>query len=140
MLLRMAWRNIWRNRRRTLITCASIVFAVVLCVLMDSVKKGLLDRMKDSVVGLYTGYVQVHGQGYWDTKTWDHSFGPSDTLRQQIQSHPNVLAMVPRLESYTLVASDSYARGTVIVGIDSVRSFIRDCPVGTTCAFFIWWP
>lgn len=46
MLLKLAWRNIWRNKRRTLITMASIVFAVILCVLMDALKKGFLDEMK----------------------------------------------------------------------------------------------
>ena len=44
---KIALRNLWRNKRRSLITMGSIVFAVMLSTLMDSVKKGLLDKMKD---------------------------------------------------------------------------------------------
>jgi len=84
MLLKLAWRNIWRNKRRTLITMASIVFAVILCVLMDALKKGFLDEMKKNMVGFYTGYVQVQQADYWDEKTLDNSFLFQDSLPQLI--------------------------------------------------------
>ena len=118
MLLKLAWRNIWRNKRRTLITMASIVFAVVLCVLMDSVKKGFLDEMKANLVGFYTGYVQVHKEGYWEEKSLDNSFLFQGSLVQLIAGNPSVVAAIPRLESFILAASEEYAKGAMIVGID----------------------
>lgn len=100
---------------------ASIVFAVMLCVLMDSVKKGLLDKMVENMVGIYTGYVQVHQDGYWEEKSLDNTFGYQDSLIQRIAENENVGAIVPRLESYALTASEEYAKGAMIVGIDPLN-------------------
>lgn len=118
MLLKLAWRNLWRNKRRSLITMGSIVFAVMLSTLMDSVKKGLLDKMKDNLVGFYTGYVQVHGQGYWEDKTLDNSFEPISMVMDQVSHNSQVISSVPRLESYVLAASHNLSKGSMLVGID----------------------
>ena len=118
MLIKLAWRNLWRNKRRSLITMASIVFAVVLSILMDSVKKGLLDKMKENVVGFYTGYAQVHQNGYWDDKTLDNSFDHPESLVVSLAEHRDVTAIVPRLESFVLAASENLSKGCMIVGID----------------------
>ncbi|NND31175.1 MAG: ABC transporter permease [Saprospiraceae bacterium] len=97
---------------------ASIVFAVVLCVLMDSVKKGLLDRMKENIVSIYSGYVQVQQNGFWENRTLEQSFKPTKQLLQYLSGHHEIVSVIPRLESFILVASDDYAKGTLIVGID----------------------
>ncbi len=95
----------------------SIVFAVLLSILMDSVKKGLLDKMKDNVVGFYTGYVQVHGQGYWEDKTLENSFEPASLVTEAISDNSQVTSAVPRLESFVLAASDNLSKGSMLVGI-----------------------
>lgn len=97
---------------------ASIVFAVLLSILMDSVKKGLLDKMKENVVGFYTGYVQVHQNGYWDDKTLENSFDHEEGMITTLASHREVSAIVPRLESFVLAASDNLSKGCMIIGID----------------------
>lgn len=118
MLLKLAWRNLWRNRRRTFITMASIIFAVLLAVTLNSVKEGVLERMQENVVSFYTGAVQVHQQGYWEEKTIDETFVLSDTLVQNILAHEEVTAAIPRLESFALAASDEYSKGCMVVGFD----------------------
>lgn len=118
MLIKLAWRNLWRNRRRTFITMASIIFAVLLAILLNSVKEGVLERMQENVVGFYTGAVQLHQQGYWDDKTIDQTFVLSDSLVQILQAQEDVMAVVPRLESFALAASDEYSKGCMVVGFD----------------------
>jgi hypothetical protein len=56
MILRLTWRNLWRNPRRTVITAASVVFAVVLAVFMQSLQQGTFDRLVRNVVGFHSGY------------------------------------------------------------------------------------
>ena len=60
MLFRLAWRNIWRNKRRTLITASSIAFAVMFCGFMGAVQEGGWDNMINNVVTSYTGNIQIH--------------------------------------------------------------------------------
>ena len=62
--LLMAWRNIWRNPRRSVLTILAIVFATALLVFMLSFQFGAYDDMIDSSVRLSTGHVQIVAPGY----------------------------------------------------------------------------
>ncbi|HBQ58304.1 MAG TPA: ABC transporter permease, partial [Balneolaceae bacterium] len=59
LYLKLAWRNIWRNKRRTLITMASVVMAVLLSSVMSSMQQGQYDQMIENTVGSFTGHLQV---------------------------------------------------------------------------------
>lgn len=64
MILKLTWRNLWRNRRRSLITMASVTFTVILAIVMQSIQLGTFDNLVRNVVRMHTGYVQVHANGY----------------------------------------------------------------------------
>lgn len=118
IVLRLAWRNIWRNKRRTGITLASIFFAVILSSLMMSVKEGVYKRMIDASVGDFMGYVQIHAKDYWEEKTLDYSFSPSPEFLNELSQHPNVQEFLPRIESFALAAAQEVTKGSMVVGID----------------------
>ena len=71
--IKLAWRNLWRNKKRTLIAAASVFFAVLLALMMRSMQTGYYDYMIDASVRMYTGYIQVHGKDYWAKKSLDES-------------------------------------------------------------------
>ena len=60
----MAWRNIWRNSRRTLLTLSAIAFACMLLVFMLSFQFGSYDVMINTAVRIHTGHLQVQAQDY----------------------------------------------------------------------------
>ena len=113
----MAWRNIWRNKRRTLITISSIVLAMVLSVIMRSMQLGSYSKMIDDVVGIYSGHVQLHAKGYWDDKTINNTFELPDSLKNSILQHSNVIDLIPRLESFALAAGKERSHESFVVGI-----------------------
>jgi putative ABC transport system permease protein len=117
MLLKLAWRNIWRNKRRTIITIVSIAFAVILSSIMRSMQLGSYERMIDNSVRFYTGYIQVHKAGYWDEQIIDNAFHPPDGLEETIQRMAHVEAAVPRLESFALASYGTQTKGAMIIGI-----------------------
>ncbi|MGB5872863.1 MAG: ABC transporter permease, partial [Bacteroidota bacterium] len=106
LYLQLAWRNIWRNKRRTLISISSVFFAVVLALLMRSMQLGSYEYMIQNAVKLSTGYVQVHAEGYWDKRSIDLSFPYNESLRKTLSSVENVTELIPRLQSFALAASD----------------------------------
>lgn len=118
MQIKLAWRNIWRNKRRTIITIVSIVFAVILSSIMRSMQLGSYERMIDNSVRFFTGYIQVHKLGYWDEQVLDNAFSPPGDLRLQIESLEGVEAAVPRLESFALSSYGTRTRGAMVIGID----------------------
>lgn len=116
--LKLAWRNIWRNRRRTVITVASIFFGVLLSTFMTSMQEGTYSKMIDNVVGFYSGYIQVQHPEYWENKTIDYTFAPNDSLDQALKNTPTITSFVPRLESFTLMSYGNNTKGAALIGIN----------------------
>ena len=118
MYLKLAWRNLWRNRRRTIITVTSITFAVLLACVMRSMQLGSYERMIDNSVRFFTGYIQIHKNGYWDEKIIDNSFTQDQDLIKEIEAIENVEAVVPRIESFALASYGPNTKGAMVIGID----------------------
>lgn len=117
MIFKLAWRNIWRNKRRTYLTIASIMFAVVLAVFMRSMQLGSYERMIENSVRFYTGHIQIHQNGYWDDKVIDNSMVSDTAFIQMLSSIEGVEEVVPRLESFVLAAYGNKSRGAMLMGI-----------------------
>jgi len=116
--IKIAWRNLWRNKRRTLITVASIFFGVFLAALMSSMQEGSYSSMIDNVVKFYSGYIQVQHKDYWDKKTVNNSFENHSNLINDIKSVKEITDHTYRLESFSLVASENITQGAMVVGIE----------------------
>ena len=116
--IKIAWRNLWRNKRRTLITTASIFFGVFLAVLMSSMQEGSYSSMIDNVVKFYSGYIQVQHKDHWDKKTVNNSFENHSNLIDDVKSIKEITDHTYRLESFSLVASENITQGAVVVGIE----------------------
>jgi ABC-type lipoprotein release transport system permease subunit len=116
--LKIAWRNLWRNRKRTLITVASVFFGVILSTIMKSMQEGSYSTMVDNVVKFYSGYLQIQNEDYWENKTINNSFEPVDSLYAIAASVKEITHVAPRLESFALASSENLTRGTILFGID----------------------
>ena len=116
-LVKMAWKNLWRNRGRTIITIAAIFFAVVLSVIASSLKEGIFDNLVKNVVSFYTGYIQIHKQGYQNEQILDNSFASSKEIEEKIFSIKEVTGITPRLESFALASYDDVTKGCLVTGI-----------------------
>lgn len=118
MYIRLAWRNLWRNKRRTLIASASVFFAVFFAIGMRSMQLGSYDNVVDNIVRFYTGYAQIHLKGFWDEQSLDNSLVANDTLLSRAANIPGVDRLIPRLESFALVSGGWHTRGVLAVGVD----------------------
>ena len=116
--IKLAWRNIWRNKRRTLITAASIFFAIFFALIMRSMQIGSYDHMINNVVRTFTGYIHVQAQGYEEDKTINNTLDYGKELKKKVSNTENVKNLVPRLQSYALGAYKDNTKGVMPVGID----------------------
>lgn len=120
MIVRLVWRNLWRNRRRTLITTGSVTFAVFLAVTMQSLQRGVFDNLVRNMVNYYSGYIQIHKQGYWKERLLDNSFLFGDSLKAELLKSGNIRKYVPRIESFMLASRGEQTRGAFLCGTDPV--------------------
>jgi len=123
----LAWRNLWRNKRRTLITVASVFFAVFFALLMRSLQLGTYDHMFRNVIESYTGYVQIQHEDFWDNRLIDNVFQYTPELDKQILNDKNSVATVPRFESFALASTGNITKGVLVMGIDPLKeSYLSD--------------
>ena len=115
--LKLAWRNLWRNPRRSLISMASVFFGVITATIMTSMQYGSYDAMIDNVVKFYSGYAQIFTKDYDENKTINNCFISSDSLQSEIQDIPKVTHITPRLEYFALASSEEITKGAMIIGV-----------------------
>ena len=115
----MAYRNIWRNRSRTLITAGAVMFGVFLSILLTSFQSGSWDGMIDGIVENYYGYAQIHSKGYWEDQVINGAFEYTDELKK-LNQNENISAAIPRLEGFVLVAFKDGTTAKQIIGTDPI--------------------
>ena len=114
----MAWRNIWRNKKRSLITITAILIAVFLAIIMRSMQLGMYNNMIQNVVGSYSGHVQIHNEGYWDEQTIDNTFTDNDSLNQSIENQEDVSVVTKRIQSGCLSSFNDQSKFVFLTGIE----------------------
>ncbi len=118
-IIKIAWRNIWRNKRRTLITASSLMFAVIFGVMMRSMQLGTYDRMIDSAVRQYSGFIQIQDTAYFVEKTIDDLMAEDFDLEKQVAEIDGVISVLPRIESFALISSGNKTKGAFLQGINT---------------------
>jgi putative ABC transport system permease protein len=116
--LTFAWRNLWRNRRRTLITVASIFFGVLFSTLMNSMQNGTYQNMIDMMVKLSTGYLQVQDPEFKENRSINNAFEPDKEILQQIRDLNHVTTVSRRIETFALFSSGPNTRGGAVIGFE----------------------
>lgn len=119
MYLKLAWRNIWRNRRRTLITISSIVFAVIFAIFGLSANRGSHDNMIENMARFHTGFIQIQDVRFEDEPSLDNAlYFHEDFESELINVSVQIESVLPRIETFMLAAGSEQTRGSLILGID----------------------
>lgn len=127
MLAQLAWRNLLRHRRRSLITIAAVAIGVATLTFLWAFIDGINAQMVDNSTRYFTGDAQVHTRGYQDDpgpeRVMDHAGPVLDAARRD----PAVAVATPRLEGTALASSGERARGVRLVGVDpATESMVSD--------------
>jgi ABC-type lipoprotein release transport system permease subunit len=132
MLITIAWRNLWRNHRRSLIMLAAIAMGLWGMIWMTALMRGMVDQMIDDAISTLSGHIQIHAEGYLDDPSIEHTL-PAVAQNPQLHTLLNsqqVTAWSQRIRVPAVVRSERDVYGITLVGIDPQReqglSFIAD--------------
>ena len=114
----MAWRNIWRNPRRTLLTVCAITFATVLLVFMLSFQFGSYETMINTSVKISTGHLQIQAAAYQEKKSIRLVIPEPQVIAEMVDRIPQVAAYTFRGQAFSLISSADRTYGVVVTGID----------------------
>ncbi|MCH2171718.1 FtsX-like permease family protein [Myxococcota bacterium] len=122
MLVRMAWRNILRNPRRTLVVTTAIAVGIAGCVLAMAVNIGMVTDMIHTTISNGLGHLQVHGPGWDERPELEVRIeGGREALAPELESLSGVQAWSTRVRSDGLVASPRASVGVAVIGVDPER-------------------
>ena len=114
----LAWRNLWRNHRRTLIMLAAISIGVWAMIFLTAVMRGMVDDMVLGSIQTLPGHVQIHHASYRDDPSVANSIGSPDQALLAALAAEEVVAWTERVKVPAMISSERDARGVTLVGMD----------------------
>ena len=117
-IIKIAWRNLWRNKRRTFITVSSIFFALFYSITMNSFQLGTYNLMIDNTVSQFSGHLQIQDKEYMDNPIVDYSIPFTDSIKQILDNNETIDFYFPRIQAGALASSGPSSKISMVMGID----------------------
>ena len=95
MYLQMAWRNIWRNPKRTIIITIAISIGVWFMVFTGALMRGSMNGMIENGITTLTGHIQIHHKGYRNDPVVENSMNNVNEAERALQSPTWFLMVIP---------------------------------------------
>lgn len=118
----LAWRNLWRNPRRTGLILAALTIGVWLMLFMSAYSRGMLVDLVKNAIYTLTGHVQIHASGFLDDPSPERSFALNESLSAALAGVlPSGSRWAPRVRLDTVASTARHTGGVTLVGIDLQR-------------------
>jgi putative ABC transport system permease protein len=117
MLFKVAWRNIWRNKMRSLVVIASVAVGLFAGMFMMAFSLGLVNQEIDAAVETQLSHVQIHNPLFPDDKDVNYTIENGQAFINEVRKDTNIRAVTGRLITSGMIASSSTASGAEIYGI-----------------------
>ena len=116
--LRMAWRNLWRHKRRTWLTVAAMIFSNLILVFAISLQFGSYQMMIDNSLKPYTGHLQIQRDGYNDEPKMRSSINNILPLADKVRNHLGSDNAAARGVAFAMTSSEQRSYGLQIIGVE----------------------
>ena len=123
VITRIAWRNLWRNHRRSLIMLSAIALGVWGMIWMTALMRGMVDQMIDNSIKALSGHIQIHAPGYRDDPSIEHLIPAVNTTPalNMLLASEDVVAWSQRIRVPAVIRSEREVYAVTLVGIDPER-------------------
>lgn len=119
MQIQMAWRNIWRNIRRTTVILIAVVIGVWSMIFLGALMRGIADGMIKNGVATLTGHIQIHQKGYRNDPAIENRIADPQTMTSVLKRVlPQNALWTSRVRVNGIAANARHSSGVTLVGID----------------------
>jgi ABC-type lipoprotein release transport system permease subunit len=127
--LRLAWRNLWRYKRRTWLTVGAMIFSNSLLVFSISLQFGSYDMMINNTLQAFTGHIQVQREGYLDDPKMRYVLPDITNMANHLRSSLDSNEVAARAAGFALVSSNDRSYGLQILGVEpEFEPFVSTIP------------
>ena len=117
MLVQLAWRNLWRNRRRTFINLLALALGVMGIVTLQSYRESAFSQMLESITTQLVGHIQVHGRGYQASPEIGNIVADPVTIETTLKGALPGVIPERRVLGAGLVGTEDSAAGAMVMGV-----------------------
>ena len=118
MLLKLAWRNLWRNRTRTWLSALVIAIGLVAMIFMDTMMVGMNTNMVKNATDSLMGHAQMHALGFRDEQDVKLTINDLDQALLQLEKHPDLKARSLRIVTQSMLSSSGGGEPVLSLGVD----------------------
>jgi len=122
LILKLAWRNIWRNKRRSILTLLAVTFAVIASIAMRGIQEGTYELNIKNAVEIFSGYLQIQEKGYLNNPSLAKSFKPTEDLKSTLSNVDGIKAYSTRINADGLISFKDNSLGCAIFGLNPQSS------------------
>jgi ABC-type lipoprotein release transport system permease subunit len=116
--IKLAWRNIFRNKRRTIITGIAIGIGLASMIFTDALFVGMIDSMIDSVTSSFLGEAQIHRHDFRATQEIEQTIIDAPEVISQLKKEPHIKSFTERTISNAMISSPSSMNSVILYGIE----------------------
>ncbi|MEL7187227.1 MAG: ABC transporter permease, partial [Pseudomonadota bacterium] len=117
--LRLAWRNLWRQPKRTWLTTGAMVFSNLLLVFLMSMQVGMYKMMIDNTLQLFAGHLQIQAPGYIDDQKMRQVVPDILALAENVREELQTDTVAARGWTFALASSEDRSYGIAIYGVEA---------------------
>lgn len=121
MLLRFAWRNVWRNRRRTLLTALALAFGVGAITYTHAMAEAMYGQMIELATRGFLGHLQIRGEGYLDDPRLTTVVPDPEAVEASLRTAVPGARAARRVAGFGLAGTESRSAGVMILGVEPSR-------------------
>lgn len=118
LTLRLAWRSVFRHKRRSIITSAAVALGLAMMLVFVGLSEDGHLRMIDMGIGMGAGHVQIHGIGYRDEQTLDFALADPAPAIEAARRRPEVERIAPRVRAGGLLSAGGLSSAVSFSGVD----------------------
>ncbi len=119
VVVRMAWRNLWRHGKRTWLTVAAMIFSNTLLVFAISLQFGSYEMMIDNSLHAFSGHIQLQHPSYLEQPKMRYAIKNIADRAQQLREELGLASISARAAGFALASSQQRSYGVQILGVDA---------------------
>lgn len=129
LFIPVAWRNLWRNRRRTLLTVGAIAFGMLIVQLVMSIQSGSYGPMIELGTRMGSGHIQILHKSFHDEPRIEYSIANVSERLSELDKSTALDFVSARAESFALVSNDPHSTAALVSGVIPERELaVSDMP------------
>jgi ABC-type lipoprotein release transport system permease subunit len=119
MILKLAWRNIWRNKTRSLVIITAVALGIIASLFLDAFAQGMVRSFIENGIEKVTSHIQIHKKGYLEDENVKNYIPEIDSMVTAISQIGQVRKVVSRSIVNAMVSTSRNSQNVKVIGVDA---------------------